>query len=94
MTTPLHATPRQFNDQIMCSHCGKCWDVNDPDPPPCEPLKKDPSNIKQFRFKVKPGTNDKIQQIRKATKSSPTKVMNLALQIGLDSIIAELNKAP
>lgn len=31
-----HKSARQYNDQMTCSHCGKSWDVNDPDPPECE----------------------------------------------------------
>lgn len=30
-----HKSPRQYSDQIHCSHCGKQWDVNDPEPPTC-----------------------------------------------------------
>jgi len=34
MTTE-HQSARQFSDQMLCSHCGKAWDVNDPEPPEC-----------------------------------------------------------
>ena len=27
---------RQYSDQLHCSHCGKQWDINDPEPPPCK----------------------------------------------------------
>lgn len=27
---------RRYSDQYHCSHCGKQWDVNDIDPPPCK----------------------------------------------------------
>ena len=30
-----HKKPRQYGDQMQCSHCGKAWDVNDPEPPKC-----------------------------------------------------------
>lgn len=26
---------RQYSDQTHCHVCGKQWDVNDPEPPPC-----------------------------------------------------------
>lgn len=26
----------QASDQMYCPHCHLVWDVNDPDPPPCE----------------------------------------------------------
>jgi hypothetical protein len=35
MTTPEHKAVRQYSDEYQCSHCGKTWDVNDPEPPPC-----------------------------------------------------------
>lgn len=35
MTTQHHNAHR-YGDQMQCSHCGKAWDVNDPEPPPCE----------------------------------------------------------
>lgn len=25
----------QYSDEMQCARCGKAWDVNDPDPPPC-----------------------------------------------------------
>ena len=31
-----HKNVRQYSDQYHCSSCGKQWDVNDPDPPPCQ----------------------------------------------------------
>lgn len=30
-----HTRARQYSDQMQCAACGKAWDVNDPDPPPC-----------------------------------------------------------
>lgn len=30
-----HKSARQFSDQMVCSHCGKAWDVNDPEPTEC-----------------------------------------------------------
>lgn len=33
-----HKAARQYSDQIHCSHCGRQWDVNDPDPPECNPV--------------------------------------------------------
>lgn len=30
---------RQMSDQMYCE-CGRSWDVNDPDPPECEPQVK------------------------------------------------------
>lgn len=27
---------RQYSDQMHCYHCGKQWDVNDPEPPECK----------------------------------------------------------
>lgn len=33
--TEGHKNARQYGDQMMCSHCGKSWDVNDIDPPQC-----------------------------------------------------------
>ena len=31
-----HKKARQYSDQMHCAECGKQWDVNDPDPPPCK----------------------------------------------------------
>lgn len=31
---PIGSLSRQ-DDQTMCSHCGKAWDVTDPEPPEC-----------------------------------------------------------
>lgn len=36
--TQNHCNARQYNDQMMCSHCGLAWDVNDLDPPACKPM--------------------------------------------------------
>ena len=27
----------QYSDQMNCAQCGLCWDVNDPEPPACQP---------------------------------------------------------
>lgn len=29
---------RQHSDQMICEACGLQWDVNDPDPPECNPV--------------------------------------------------------
>lgn len=26
---------RQYGDELQCHICGKTWEVNDPEPPPC-----------------------------------------------------------
>jgi hypothetical protein len=31
---PRHCL-RQQSDQMTCTHCGKVWDMNDPEPPAC-----------------------------------------------------------
>ena len=31
-----HRSVRRYGDEYHCSSCGKQWDVNDPDPPPCQ----------------------------------------------------------
>ena len=31
---PRHCL-RQQSDQMTCTHCGKVWDMNDPEPPEC-----------------------------------------------------------
>ena len=28
---------RQQSDQMYCAKCGLVWDMNDPDPPECQP---------------------------------------------------------
>lgn len=33
---------RQYSDTMMCTRCGKSWDVNDPSPPECIDEKKQP----------------------------------------------------
>lgn len=30
-----HRNPHRQGDQLHCGHCGKQWDVNDPEPPSC-----------------------------------------------------------
>lgn len=32
----MHISARQYSDEMYCSHCQRTWDVNDPEPPPCE----------------------------------------------------------
>lgn len=32
----------QYSDQTQCRICGKIWDTNDSDPPPCEKYRDDP----------------------------------------------------
>jgi len=27
----------QHSDQKVCTRCGLCWDMNDPEPPECKP---------------------------------------------------------
>lgn len=36
-----HCRARRLNDQMVCYHCSKSWDVDDEDPPKCEPKKAD-----------------------------------------------------
>lgn len=31
---------RQYSDQMQCGKCGLAWDVNDPEPPRCQPIKQ------------------------------------------------------
>lgn len=31
-----HRSARQYSDQMVCTDCGRSWDTNDLDPPPCE----------------------------------------------------------
>lgn len=33
----MHISARQYSDQMYCSQCERTWDVNDVNPPPCEP---------------------------------------------------------
>lgn len=28
---------RRYSDQMLCGTCGLAWDVNDPEPPACQP---------------------------------------------------------
>lgn len=35
-----HRNARQYSDSMVCTDCGRSWDVNDPEPPPCVPAKK------------------------------------------------------
>lgn len=34
--TTRHSAARRYNDVMSCSACGRMWDVDDEDPPPCE----------------------------------------------------------
>ncbi len=40
---------RQYSDEMVCTLCGKTWDVNDPDPPKCVDTKKRPEGRKDWR---------------------------------------------
>lgn len=31
-----HKSPRQYSDQMYCSHCQLTWDTNDMNPPECK----------------------------------------------------------
>ena len=39
--THNHKAARRHSDQYHCHHCGKQWDVNDPDPPECTDSHRD-----------------------------------------------------
>lgn len=41
MDTNEHKALRRYGDQYICSHCGKQWDVKDPDPPECNTMFED-----------------------------------------------------
>lgn len=30
---------RQYGDQMQCGKCGLTWDINDPEPPSCKPIR-------------------------------------------------------
>lgn len=34
---------RQYSDQMICDKCGLQWDINDPEPPTCNPVIVDPA---------------------------------------------------
>lgn len=38
----IHERIIRNQDELSCSHCGKTWDANDPDPPACS---KDPNRL-------------------------------------------------
>ena len=45
---------RQYGDELYCRVCGKTWDVNDPDPPPCIDRKAvGRESIKSMKEKLK-----------------------------------------
>jgi hypothetical protein len=61
MTTGHRSASRVY-DQIVCTHCGKAWDVNDPEPPECTaptvPTKRKPRRggtvwISELKDKIK-----------------------------------------
>lgn len=31
-----HKKARQYSDQMHCAECGRQWDVDDTEPPPCK----------------------------------------------------------
>lgn len=31
---------KRYSDQMQCGKCGLAWDVNDPEPPACRPIKQ------------------------------------------------------
>ena len=37
---------RQYSDQMLCDKCGLQWDMNDPDPPECNPVTVTPKKKK------------------------------------------------
>lgn len=37
----------QYSDQMQCGTCGLAWDVNDPEPPACKPIRR----VKQSSWK-------------------------------------------
>lgn len=44
---------RQYSDQMICGKCGLQWDINDPDPPECNPVKKDRFAELRAKFNLK-----------------------------------------
>lgn len=58
--TKSHKAARQYNDQYICSHCGKQWDVNDLDPPDCTE-----SLVTGTGRPVILGVPDKVNKLRK-----------------------------
>lgn len=39
----------QYSDMMHCADCRLAWDVNDPEPPPCDPKKEDPPENRRLR---------------------------------------------
>lgn len=33
----MNCKGRQYSDQMICGACGLQWDINDPEPPECDP---------------------------------------------------------
>lgn len=60
LMTPEHKAVRQYSDQYHCSHCGKQWDVNDPNPPECEIA---PDNLWESQESVKYHVDDIKKEI-------------------------------
>ena len=40
MTRRPNCHARQYSDQMQCGKCGLTWDVNDPEPPKCNPIRQ------------------------------------------------------
>lgn len=64
--TSSHKAARQYSDQYICSHCGKQWDVNDPDPPDC--TESDVLPVTQDRVSTQDRVN-KMSDIKKPTRA-------------------------
>jgi len=39
---------RRYNDQMQCNECSLYWDVDDPEPPECNPGKGQGVKLKSF----------------------------------------------
>lgn len=52
-----HKAARRYCDQMMCTHCGLSWDVDDPNPPSCN---KPPSHTTTNRTPSVPLKNKRI----------------------------------
>jgi ABC-type ATPase with predicted acetyltransferase domain len=40
----------RYGDEYQCSKCGKAWEVNDPEPPPC---KTGADHLRDIRAKLR-----------------------------------------
>jgi hypothetical protein len=40
---------RQFSDEMVCTTCRLRWDVNDPEPPACNPEQKSSARVTILR---------------------------------------------